>query len=334
MAGLLVGAAGCETLPGTGGGSGVDHPCVGNRTDTVWLDDDDVVWVGCGSTTEGTGLYRGEALGSSWAPVGSFENFRVSHVHRASDGVLYVAGTEVGGTDRVRGIVSETELTVEFESMSQTWNSFHVGSFARTDDGLSVAESLTGADLAWRDSDEHEWADGYGWPSDDNSYQILDLIEHRGELVGVGSTITQPPTAFTQVDGSGFAMDPHVLGDFTGELWSVDSDGVGLVAGGVDQDAGQGVAFVTDDPSGTWAEFRIDDPTPTWVRGVCRDGDTVALAAEYSTLGTGLLLVSSDGGASFADQTPASAPSLSQCHIVGSTLVVAGAEGFFTALEV
>ena len=33
------------------------HPCAGNRTDALWCDDAQTCWVGCGTTTTGTGLY-------------------------------------------------------------------------------------------------------------------------------------------------------------------------------------------------------------------------------------------------------------------------------------
>lgn len=336
---LLIGSnIACEGgVGGLGGISGTDHPCIGSRTDTVWVDDDGVVWVGCGTTTDGTGLYRSPDMGGSWAEVSSFSTFRVSHIHRASDDKLYVAGTDTAGSDRVRAIISETEMELSFESQSQTWNSFHVGSYARTDDGLSVAESLTGSDLAWRDDDGSDWVDGYGWPSDGNSYQVLDMVVHQGEIVGVGSTITQPPSVFTQVEGAGFAMDPISLADFDGELWTVDSDGSGLIAGGVDQGTDVGVVFWNDgDPSSAadWQMLEISEFADgfSWIRGVCRDNDMLVAVGEYSSQGLGLMLVSEDGGDTWSDKTPAGAPTLSQCMILGSDLVVAGADGWFGVL--
>ncbi|MCO4748411.1 MAG: hypothetical protein KC912_26720 [Proteobacteria bacterium] len=341
LSALLVATA-CTDGTGVGplgsGPGGTDHPCFGNRTDTVWVDDDDSVWVGCGSTTEGYGLYRSLDLGDSWIEVAGYESWRVNHVHRATDGKLYVAGTDTDGSERVRAIVSDTEHELVFASQSQTWNSFQVGTFARTDAGLSVAESHTGADLAWRSADTEAWQDGYGWPTDSESYQVLDMVVFGDTLVGVGSTIIQAPHVFTHVAGQGFAMTPTALGSYEGELWSVDTDGVGLIAGGVDQQRNVGMVFWLNggDPSvvADWEALDVETVSsePTWIRGVCRNGDELVAVGEYSTRSAGLLLRSTDAGTTWTDETPDGAPSLSQCAIRGETTAVTGASGWFRRL--
>ena len=68
---------------------------------------------------------------------------------------------------------------------------------------------------------------------------------------------------------------------------------------------------------------------PTWVHGVCRNGDMVVVVGSLSTRGEGVVLRSSDGGASFEDISPADAPSLSECVIDADTLFVTGAGGYF-----
>ncbi|TNE85963.1 MAG: hypothetical protein EP330_23800 [Deltaproteobacteria bacterium] len=326
----------CDLGEIVGASGGTDHPCVGHRTDTLWVDDDDSVWVGCGTTTSGTGLYASGDLGESWAAVEGFDSFRSTHVHRASDGRLYIAGTDTNGTDRVRSLEGDAVTTV-FASQSQTWNSFHAGSFARLASGLAVAESLTGADLAWRASDGDAWQDGYGWWTDDSSHQVLDMVVHGDTLVAVGSTIIEPPQVFVADTTAGFAMSPTVLAAFSGELWTVDSDGSGLVVGGVDQDADVGfVAWTSGDPADAiaWTTLEVSELAegPTWVRGVCRRGDVLVAAAEFTVSGDGLLLVSRDGGDSWRDETPDDAPSLSQCVVHGDRLVITGAEGYFRVL--
>lgn len=313
--------------------STVAHPCFGNRTDTLFLDGPDTIYVGCGSTTEGMGLYRTTDSGDSWEPVDGFESFRVNHVHRAGDGVLYVAGLGPSG-QRVVSLSADDRIEPVFSAQSQTWNSFQVGTFLRMDDGSAMAESLTGGDLAFRATETGEWQDGYGWWTGDESFQVLDAVLHEGRVVGVGSTIIQPPRVFVQEDGPGFAMRDVQLGDYDGELWSVHSDGSDLVAGGVDQIADVGMVFWTDGgaPSelSSWKSLDVSDlfDDPTWVRGVCRDGSHLVAVGELSQLGEGILIESTDGGDSWSDATPAYAPPLSRCTFGYGRLAIAGAEGF------
>ncbi|MBW2257663.1 MAG: hypothetical protein JRI25_24120 [Deltaproteobacteria bacterium] len=207
----------CDVLEnGTGTWSITEHPCVGNRTDTLWFDDADTAWVGCGSTTLGTGLYRSTNGGQTWSapttdPAGFFDDFRVSSISRSADGVLYVAGT--GGSARVVSVASDASpmtVTEVFASQGQTWNGFHVGTFRRNSAGLAAAESLTGADLAYRTGDSASWQDGYGWWTSGTSFQILDMVLHDDGFYGCGSTITQPPTVFLppMATSSGFTLDP------------------------------------------------------------------------------------------------------------------------------
>ena len=54
---------------------------------------------------------------------------------------------------------SRSILTFSFASSSQTWNSFHVGTFRRTESGLAVAESLTDVDLAWPSGDSEAFVE-------------------------------------------------------------------------------------------------------------------------------------------------------------------------------
>lgn len=330
-----VGMLGCED--GVGQPSGAPHPCVGHRTDTVWDDGSDV-WVGCGSTTEGTGLYRSTDGGRTWSAVDGFDGMRVSQVVRAGDG-LFAAGQDGSNGDRVVGIDGGARGDTVFASSGQLWNSFHVGTYVRTPEGLEIAESLTGAGIAVRDGGE--WSDGSGWWPGETSYQILDAAVSDARVVAVGSTIVEPPTVFVQGPGPGFTATPVELATHRGELWSVDADGRALAAGGVDQDADVGTIFTTDgDPSdpSAWIATRLDTldcpgcaDDATWVRAVCRSGDRVIAAGELTVRSDGLLLESLDGGLTWSDRTPDGAPSLTACHLTADRLVVAGAQGWFGA---
>lgn len=316
------------------------HPCVGNRTDTLWADSDEDVWVGCGSTTSGTGLFTTTDAGRSWQAAPGFDSFRVSHLHRAPDGVLYVAGTDVGGEDRVRTADGEPV----FVSTSQTWNNYHVGSFVQLDDGTEIAESLTGTGLAWRSGPQADWTDGSGWPlplageDEAGSYQILDLVQFEGDAVGVGSTITQPPTVFVRVseqDGP-LRMQPVVVDPgVRGEIWGVDADAGGIVAAGVDQDASVGRIYVLDagqDPTSAaaWQVVDVGEAIDgdTWMRAACREGSTVVAVGENPRTRDGVVMRSEDGGVTFSPATPYEAPALSACDIVDGQVIVAGAQGW------
>ena len=73
----------------------------------------------------------------------------------------------------------------------------------------------------------------------------------------------------------------------------------------------------------------ITGDAATWARGVCMRNDRVVVVGERQPLGSGSgrVLISNDGGDSFADITPAGiAASVSRCVIEpDGTVVVAGA---------
>lgn len=318
------------------------HPCFGNRTDTMWFDDRDHVWVGCGSTTEGTGLYESQDGGRTWSTItGYFDTFRVSSISRSDDGLLYVAGTDTTGGDRVVAMDDDYLVTPVFESGGQVWNTFHVGTFRRNGDGLAVAESLTGTGAVARFEDGDRFEDASDWTGGGSSYQILDLVLHDDEFYGVGSTISQPPMVFLPPPGgqdaaTGFRLAQLQLADFDGELWGLDVDDAGVVAAGVDQDADVGVIFTSGpDPYdlAAWRTTYLGDlfrSDPTWMRGACRNDDVVVAVGEFSRDGAALVLRSDDAGATWDDVTPhyLHPPSVHRCEVFADgSVVIAGAEG-------
>jgi hypothetical protein len=69
---------------------------------------------------------------------------------------------------------------------------------------------------------------------------------------------------------------------------------------------------------------------PTWIRGVCRSGDTMVAVGEYSRKGTGLVIRTDDGGATWTDLTPGELPPVSKCALLDDgDLVITGGEGLF-----
>jgi photosystem II stability/assembly factor-like uncharacterized protein len=334
-----------------GGGAGwqfSSHPCFGNRTDATWFDDRDTVWVGCGSTTDGKGLFRSDDGGATWASAGTwFTQFRVSSIQRADDGLLYVAGIDTTSPLRVVTLADDGTVTQVLSAGDQVWNSFHVGSFRRNSAGLMVAESLTGTQLLTSDDGAPFQDAGQWWGGGSESFQVLDLVLHDDAFYGVGSTISQPPYVYLPpaggqtADAFGFEIMELSSGPapFDGELYGIAVDGSGLVVGGVDQDHDVGWVFWTG--SDPWAGVAGLEVTsflgagePTWVRGVCRDGATMVAVGEYSRKGTGFVLRTTDGGSTWTDLTPGELPPVSKCTLFDDgELVVTGAEGLFAALR-
>lgn len=347
---LLLSLGGCFDGLGTDADES-EHPCFGNRTDALWHDDDDTAWVGCGSTTEGYGLFRTTDGGAHWetpstAPTGIFDNFRVSSIHRSADGLLYVAGTDTsGGTARAISLAEDGTAEVVYASQSQTWNSFHVGTFRRNAAGRAAAESLTGADITWRMDDDSDWESAGTWSTDEGSHQLLDMILVGDDFVGCGSTISEPPQVFLPPElwtQETFQLVPVEVGTHIGELWGISHGDAGIVAGGVDQSRDVGMLYMGDlyayEP-GEWDAFDVstllgDDPT--WVRGVCQGSGQVVAVGEYSlsTQSGGFVLRSTDGGASFEDITPDDPPPLHKCVVLSDgSVAVAGAEGYYAQIK-
>ena len=314
------------------------HPCAGNRTDALWMDDLEYGFVGCGTTADGTGLFATSDGGATWGAVSDttsgtafFEAFRVNHLWRdGSDGPLYVSGNHTGDDQRVVTL-SRARVRGEVWNNGSTYDySFTAGSYAAAG-GVRIAESLTGNGLVVS-VDGGDWISGYGWWSTAGfaGLQILDMTAAHDSIVGIGSTIAHPPVVylpprawdFASLSGGEFMTnlwDVVQLSDgpdeFGGELWDVASDSAGNIAvAGVNQDAGQGMVYSigsdwTDSgyEADNWTKFNVADllgtDHSTWTRGVCRSGSTVVAVGEFSSLGDGFILRSEDGGSTFSDLT-------------------------------
>ena len=332
-----LGLTGCEVIDGSpadptlGELRAGGHTCPGARTDTLFVDGDGDVWLGCGEASEGLGLHHSDDEGVTWREIVGFESFRVSDVSSSSDGKLYVAGRDVDSSDRVRSLADNTIEPVLVAS-NQLWNAFHVGTFVRQGSGLAIAESLTGTNMASRADDGAPWGDASPWVS--GSYQLLDVVDDGGTMIGVGSTISQPHTVFVQDVGVSFTA-VTLDTTFDGELWAVDADGGLYAAAGVDQDGDEGVVYTNDgdprDPE-AWKPYRHSAGEPTWFRDVCRSGSTILAVGEYSRGNEGLALISRDAGATFEPfELPADTPPLYNCWLDERALYLTGGQGFFAA---
>ena len=316
----------------------LSHPCVGNRTDAMWWDSRTDVWVGCGSTVPGTGFFGSTDGGTTWNEVAPlFANFRVSSIQRASDGWLYVAGIDTESATRVVR-VKDADIEIVWEAGNQVWNTFHVGTFRRSPQGVVVAESLTGTHLVVRTDDDADFEDGSGWSTDGTGYQILDMVVHGNQFYGAGSTISTPPMAFVGVSTKPLELQPIQLADWNGEMWSVDADGTGMVVGGINQRDNEGMVFVSGaDPTdaGAWRSLNVSELTgvaTTWIRGVCRNDALIVAVGENPMSARPILVASADNGASWHDWTDSLAGdpgALHRCELWDDgRLAVAGQSGY------
>lgn len=347
------------TSPGTdagtpGGGDWTlrSHPCVGNRTDALHRDGDGTLYVGCGSTTTGLGLFVSTDDGASWdepttTPNGFFDTWRVLDVSRSADDLLYVAGIDTASSRRV--VSADTSggswaLEEVYNAGSTVGTAFTVGTFRRQADGRAIAESLNGTDIQARASDTDDWQDVSSWDDDFGGLQILDLEMYDGEFYGVGSTISQPPYLFLpRTSGTGFGfrvlnLSGEGIGSYTGEMWGVAVDEGGIVAGGVNQDRDVGMIYALDDATSTTLRtFDVSLLYPddaTWIRGVCRRGQTLYAVGELTAKSEGLVLRSENNGGTWMNVTPDTGnpadpfPPVHRCLVVTDDRVfIAGADG-------
>jgi len=323
----------------------------------------DTMWVGCGTNQTGYGLHGSTDGGATWQVVQTeprLGQFRVSAIARGDDGLLYVAGINAGNGAMVAALDTSVALptvTPVLRAGNVVGTSFHVGSLALLSEGRILAESLTGLGALYRRDasigasatmweDHYYWANG-GMPP---GYQMQDLVVHDDALYGCGATIAQPPYVFLPPRDDAappWALEvvelPH---GGTGEMWGVAANDDRVVVVGVDQDADVGKIYVSGtDPYDAAAYAQTDLPAivgegdlGTWARGVCMQGDRIAVVGERQPLAsdTGLVVLSVDGGASFVDITPTDdvTESVSKCAFTPEgALVVAGAAGLFAIYE-
>ncbi|MFT5455100.1 MAG: hypothetical protein ACI9K2_001579 [Myxococcota bacterium] len=325
------------------------HPCDENRTDAWMWEDSRTAYAGCGQGAVGRGLYVSTDGGLTWGapttdPPGLLDTWRVLDVRRHGDGLLYVSGADTDSLDAVIALDTSgpawTLAKTVFTRTDQIGFSFQVAHFLRDDSGRAFGESLTGADVIFRESDEDPWQSiGSGWADDGGGYQILSMDQRGTKFYGSGSTIADNPKVFLPGDAPDSLEVVTLSTDFTGELWGVDAvTDDRIIAGGVDQVANVGVVFSSgSNPSDVddWVQYRVDTLIPgfSWIRGVCGQGSNVVAVGERQPLssGTGIVLYSSDNGRSFADVTDGAitASSVSRCtFLADGRVAVAGAGGY------
>jgi len=353
--GMTTSAGGNGATTGQGGAAPagwthLSHPCVGNRTDAL-LVEDQLVWVGCGSTTVGFGLHLSEDGGRTWsepttAPAGALDEFRVLDVSRGNDGQLYVAGTAPGGK-----MVMSLETSASPMAATEVLNagptvdeSFIAGTFRRRADGSALAESLNGNGMLYRASDavgpngfQDGWQNARSFANGGSeSFQLLDMETHAGSFYGCGSTIADTPKLFVPEAGAQepFHMTVIELDTYDGEMWSLDiaPDGQ-VIVGGVDQNRNVGMVYLGDPSVPSFDVFDLSTVLPessTWVRGVCTNGTRAVVVGEFSQTSDPLLFTSTDGGTTWEELTPdAATAALSECIVFADgSFAVTGGDGY------
>lgn len=332
------------------------HPCPGaSRTDALHKDSDGALWVGCGTTASGLGLYTSPDGGDTWqsvttTPAGVVDEFRVTTLSRGHDGALYAGGIDTSAGTNLRVVRLDTSAsmpypsTANLTSVAQAGRQFTVGSYAELSDGRSLADSLTGFDRLYR-PDAGAGPSAADWDAPATGLeQFLDLIVFDDGFYAAGSRISIPPRVFlppTDPTAEPWQLVEVILDPtYDGEMWGIAANDQRVVAVGVNQDSDQGKIYVSSgDPytPANYTEFFLSDITQdgedsSWARGVCMRGDTIVVVGERQPLGsnTGRVVISTDGGLSFNDITPkSSAESLTRCAIAADGLVtVVGAGGW------
>jgi len=328
------------------------YPCGFNRTDALHIDDDGTLWTGCGTNTEGDGLFVSDDDGASWsvfAPSNAptfFESYRVTTISRSADGFLYVGGT--GSGVMVSRIDPATDvLETVLEAGNQVGFNFTVGSFRRDENGRAIAESLTGVDALVRASDTDDFIDADIWANLDARIQLAAVALDGNTFHGVGSVINAPNTYFEEVASADSPIAFNVIElsggalGFDGELRAVAVGNVAgegartVVVGGVNEDSDDAVIYAFDagDSGGATAVFVnsvVDGLRSSTVRGACAtDGHFFVVGEETLASGGNAFVIHSNDGVTWEDITmPGNPGLLSACAIVGTSLVVAGAGGY------
>ena len=332
----------------------LSHPCFGNRTDAMWFDDANTGFVGCGSTTQGYGLYTTTDGGSTWDNVPSVNNIldsmRVNSIQRAANGNLYIGGT---GDSNIRVVYLDgsgnlNEYYSKPATGAQSWQTFQVGTFRLDGNNRAMSESLTGSDVMYWPNATAEAVDGYGWWNnttiDGSGAQILDMEIHNNTFYAVGSTINQPPYFFyednmtTEVRLQAIKLSGDGIADFKGEVWDIAIDNSGsMMLAGVNEGTGVGTLwYSTGDVTNkaNWKMYDISAITPdiasnaTRFYGACRYGNLMVAVGDFSQQSEGILVYSTDTGSTWNFMETGSSP-LSKCQIVDGEVFVTGADGLF-----
>ena len=343
-----------EVKNGAGTWATFTHPCKENQTDALWWDNDNKsVWVGCGTGASGRGLWTSKDAGQSWAQISGFmEQWRVNGIRRAADNRLYVSGTDTNSKNIVVSFdtnQSPIKGRLELERTNKISLSFTAEHIMVDATGNAFTDSLTGAGSAYRKAGSNAWTGlDSGWTSDGSSHQILDMTLFDNKIYAVGSSIAKPPVVFLPTLNAAdfYTMTPvdlskgDSLNKIIGEMWGVTVlDKKRVIAVGVNQNRNVGLIFASKNnpyDANDYHKFDVSTivtGTSSWMRGVCSQGNNVVAVGEKQPLkkGTGLVLLSTDGGLNFKNITDPNinATTVSRCQfLTDGRISVAGSGGY------
>jgi hypothetical protein len=311
------------------------NTCGGHTTEALLATGASTFYVGCGTGAVGRGVWRTTDAGDTWAIMPGTETWRINDIEASGDGLI-IAGIDTESRVAV-GHLLDGVVTPIWTRGNQVGWSFQVGSYAQTDAGAAIAESLTGGDLVYRANAEADWESQDRWATDDAPHQMLMVDTDGVQFFGVGSTITEPPTVFIPADVHFNPVRPFAEG-VTGELWGLAHDGGRILVAGVDQGADTGLAALGAIDAHTPADWRVlplaeQVEGSSWFRGACMRGDSMVVVGERQPLrrDNALAFRSDDAGQTWRQLTPPDAPTAwHRCALLADgRLALAGANGAF-----
>ena len=183
-----VGTTVSETLAG---------PCQGYRTEVLFVDQAQTLWVGCGSDP---GLFR-KTGSQEFESVDAFENYLVYDIDQNAAGDVLVAGGEFGGKTILTSVSSsggEVEALLEFSGSAPFMRIGKAENIAIAGDRMMV-DSLTGNYIGYFDGTD--WTEAYYWNEEslegtDTGYQMSQVVASQSTFYATGSVINQPPYVF------------------------------------------------------------------------------------------------------------------------------------------
>jgi len=358
LSGLLMGSALLFLAPIQAGDVDIDwlitsHPCSStNGTDALHRDSDGTLWVGCGDSAEGIGLFTSADGGDTWTevtttPFGWAEDFRFLTISRGHDGALYGSGNDTlsGGRRSLRFDTSGSmpyPTTANLIAGETIETSFRVGGYAELSDGRALASSFSSGTRLFRPDSTTDPSAGF-WTQLPVTGTYLDLIVFDNAFYASGSNIAAPPRVYLPPQDP--TAEPWELvevildSNIDGELYGIAANERRVVGVGVDQDRDVGKIFVSGEDIYDPSDYTVFDMpnivgpggVGTWARGVCMLDDTIVVVGERQPLSTntGRVMLSTDGGISFSNITPSqSGRSISRCVIADGVVTVVGTSGY------
>lgn len=330
----------------------VAGPCAGSGTNTVWFDDRDNGFIGCGENADGEGLYTSVDGGGTWEDNIRFAEVRIMDIRRGPDGELYGSGIhQLDGYpswtfDLSGGAIDAVSI---YEPSGTVGNVTQAENTAVTADGQAMIDSLTGVSAAYRDTGGvWEEVDSLGEDLLDDpaspGFQVRRILAHENAFYAVGSTINDPARVHlpSQLDGATWHFQSIELQPDTrdGELHDMHIwDSTHMIVAGVDQSTRFPLIYLLDggDPYAleSWEQIELLDSGLEYEGGI-NDihvvGDTVvAVGEKFPTSQGGFVVISEDGGQTWEDITPPGEPNTGALSAVwmfdNGEMVVAGGGG-------